>query len=170
MTDHEEAHEAVYKAIGAIRDGDVPELDSVLVHPDIVAQARREADLAGLSAYVRTLADRMGLKDWTFGVEYVDDDDFAANITFDDITRTATLVVDESFFGLTPERRRVIVVRELIRCHFRDTKATDAGHVWAAVTRLARAWAPCLPLPLAGPLARLAAPAGGPDDDVRDAR
>jgi hypothetical protein len=129
--------------------------------------ARRQVDLDALRAYVRTLADRMGLRDWTVDVGYIPDKGRKSHplcyIQVDDIpTRSATFYAHADFFDETPEARRLTVVEELLYCHFAgmydDERVCDvndlADQLFASIKAAAAAWAPALPLPLVGLMKR----------------
>lgn len=71
-----------------------------------------------LPQYVRTIADGLGLKDWTFevGVDQPDGD----RIAFCNRVRNrklATIGFRPRFFEETRESQRIAVIHELIHCH-----------------------------------------------------
>jgi hypothetical protein len=114
----------------------------------------RAADLDALRAYARTLADRMGLKDWTFEVRDIRPDGDEDSIEVDWLRgrRHAVICVapDSDYFDRSPEDRRFALVREFVILHILgpdDGTTTGSGQAVAAV---AAAWAPALPLPLVG--------------------
>jgi hypothetical protein len=136
------------------------------------------ADLAALRAYVRTLADRMGLRDWTVEVRGATPDVipvlvdstgegaeelFAVDIDFVFGPR-AILYFGPEYDALdTPERRRQWVACKLLKCHqaFLDEDIRKSGvsrykrdglrgQANLAAATIAAAWAPALPLPLVG--------------------
>jgi hypothetical protein len=164
---------AVLGTVTLVRYTGFTEPDRVGVHP---GDARRAADLDALRDYVRVLADRMGLRDWTFEVHEVPGTYFLGLCQMEDMDedrRFADLLFTPAFFGARLEDRRFELVRELIRCHTEEFAChaansidlasvnaggpgfTVGGHEFDAQhdrarARIAAAWAPALPLPLVG--------------------
>lgn len=70
-----------------------------------------------LERYVRDIADEVGLRDWRFDVKGEPGDDAYARCEPVDGQRYAVLRFGSDFEKLEPERRRAVVVHELVHCH-----------------------------------------------------
>lgn len=117
------------------------------------------------AAYLRELADRMGLKDWEITVKDGPPDDRSArcSVWMRYGGKQARTYLSEEFLRGTPEEQRADLVHELVHLHFAamDGVVEDAlsPEMYRAYQRLweygidgiAEAWAPSLPLRLAGP-------------------
>lgn len=125
----------------------------------------RARQVEALRAYARQLADLMTLKDWQVVVEeeHADDGNNAqVHVTYGQ--QHARIWVSAKFFEKTAEERRYVLAHELLHCHFDMAerlakpgmkKSAQAGlrlAIEIGVDNVARALAPHLPLPLAGPL------------------
>lgn len=124
------------------------------------------AERRELNAYIRELADLMGLRDWTFDLAaQPSKSDTYASIHCVHGQRHAKLKLCREFRTLTPAYQRATLVHELVHCHVEDadelarTLATEElGRQAAktferafelalehAVDGIAEAWAPKLP-------------------------
>lgn len=75
-------------------------------------------DRKAFREYVRWVADDMGLRDWTFEIEYrCDNEDAHATVYPVDGRKLATIKFEEGFRRLKPETQRMVVVHELVHCH-----------------------------------------------------
>jgi hypothetical protein len=71
------------------------------------------------ATYVRDIADRMGLKDWTItvpGAPPEDHDDASTRMSYG--RKVARVYLPDSFRHETPEEQRDIIVHELVHPHF----------------------------------------------------
>lgn len=120
-----------------------------------------------LDQYVRKVADAMGLRDWRLDVKGEPPEYAYAQCRPTDGQRHAELRFGSDFEALEPERRRAIVVHELVHCHIAQLQwqvekdlerhlgpSTDRvffdsfrRNVEYAVDAIAEALAPHLPLP-----------------------
>lgn len=110
--------------------------------------------------YVRDLADRMRLKDWSIDiVETPSDDGAEASVWFSDYYRQANVRLSEDFLDGEPEVQRATLVHELLHCLIQrvDVLVTNEteGSLKRAIKRdleytveeLAQVIAPHMPLP-----------------------
>lgn len=127
-----------------------------------------------LGRYIRVVANQMGLRDWYFELvpeapNVPDREDGAITAGSCEPLygrKRARLRFPESFFDETPQDQRVIVVHELLHCHFVPIQWSvqnvsglipgEAWHVYSAsvsdemekhVDAVSTAWAETLPLP-----------------------
>jgi hypothetical protein len=121
-----------------------------------------ESDKGWLAGYLRDLADRMGLKDWTIEVlADLCDDDSHADIRCIEGRKLAKVRFARDWREQTPETQRHTCCHELIHCHFaavhldtlRKLKSVDGEtfmmHLEYGIDGMADAIAPHMPLPLA---------------------
>lgn len=121
-----------------------------------------------LRSYIRSMADRMGLRDWVLEIE-ITGDEMEEHAGFCAVyygRQKAHIQIADDWPGWTPEGLRQTVAHELIHCHVqRITTAFDHvnGHLGPqaadiagkhyrvamehAVDGIAAAWAKSLPLP-----------------------
>lgn len=119
-------------------------------------------DRAPFIPYFRTLADLMGLKDWTFEVklnDYPEDTSAYASIYCIEGRKHGIIRLSEDLLTEPREAQRHYCVHELIHALYatamhaaRLSLSADAYRVWMmtfeyAVDATAVAWAPFLPLP-----------------------
>jgi hypothetical protein len=78
------------------------------------------SDQHTLEVYIRTLADQLGLRDWEIDLdEHLPDvEDAVATCWCVYGRRSATISVCERFRRLSATRQRVVIVHELLHCHF----------------------------------------------------
>ena len=71
------------------------------------------------SAYIRSLADVMGLRDWEIDLarEYAEDPDTGAQCQTTYGRKIATIVFGQGFLACDPETQRYYCVHELLHCH-----------------------------------------------------
>lgn len=114
--------------------------------------------------YLRSLADRMGLRDWEVKVadEPPRDSSASAGVFLPYGMRYVKVHLGESFLDGTPEERRTTLVHELVHVHFaaasgmaEDLIGDGERKCWLrmfeyGIDAVAEAWAPSLPLRLAG--------------------
>lgn len=114
--------------------------------------------------YIREIADRLRLRDWTFGLsdEGTDREGVSALICVADQRKFARVYLGDDFLDMTPEGQRHCTVHELLHAHFgwasnwaRDQIAGGPAHEMyvrlfeIGVDGLADAIAPLMPLPAA---------------------
>lgn len=127
-----------------------------------------DGDLHVLAEYVREIADKMGLRDWTIHVrqEPVDDSDACADIEIIQGRRSAFLRFDSGWSIGKKEELRNTVIHELLHAHTKpmqwvvnstqdllgipvfsviNNAYSDAEEI--AIDSIATAWAEALPLP-----------------------
>ena len=70
-------------------------------------------------AYLRLLADQMGLRDWDIDLarEYADDPETGAECRTTYGRKCATIVFGQAWFDNDPETQRYYCVHELLHCH-----------------------------------------------------
>ncbi len=120
----------------------------------------RSDQIAALGPYVRDLADRILLKDWTIILpDQVADQDNKAEIYVVAGQHHATIYLGYDFFEKDPEERRLILCHELIHCHFDRAARVAEGEmkksrkrdfrmmVEYGVDDMARVIAPTMPMP-----------------------
>ena len=83
-----------------------------------------------LESYVRWVADEIGLRDWTFHMDWDNpaDEDDAASVWWPDGQKNARIRWNARFMEYRPELQRRYVVHELVHCHFsamQDTVEND---------------------------------------------
>ena len=131
----------------------------------------RDEQHAAFSAYLRDLADVMGLRDWEIDLarEDASGPDTGASCSTTYGRKVATIHFGADFFYESPETQRYYCVHELLHCHFRaiveardgleDLLGTPANLVFVDRMRSAEEWAvdaiagaiaPFLPLPPSG--------------------
>jgi hypothetical protein len=117
------------------------------------------------AGYLRELAGRMGLKDWhvTISDDPPDDRSARCSVWMRYGGKQAKTYLSEEFLRGTPEEQRADLAHELLHLHFaaadgviEDWLAADAykayQRLWEyGIDGVAEAWAPLLPLRLAGP-------------------
>ena len=122
-----------------------------------------------LGAYLRDIADRVGLKDWYFNIvhEPPDDQNHAACVEVYYGRKVADIRFRNEWATWTPEELRETVLHELLHCHINPLRfhlnniqnavgqmvyeplyqgVTD--YIEYAVDGIARNWAQTLPLPV----------------------
>lgn len=78
----------------------------------------RRRDRRVLAEYIRTTADRLGLRDWTFELQHEPcDDDALASVHPCEGRKVATICVAHDFRERKPAEQRQTIVHELIHCH-----------------------------------------------------
>lgn len=115
---------------------------------------------AEFEPYLRLLADRLHLKDWSFVLrdEAPDSADAIAAINCAEGRKYAWCYLSESFLRSSPEDQRHTLIHELLHCHMAGADHVAARmitehfqlyrlHCEYAVDGLADALAPLLPLP-----------------------
>ena len=120
-----------------------------------------DAEREKWSAYVRDIADRIGLKDWTITVPGTPPRDHAdASMWMCYGRRVARVHLPDSIRHEPPEEQRDIVVHELVHLHFAAMDGTvtdwldeDKGKAYNrlfeyGIDAMAAALAPHMPLPL----------------------
>ena len=75
-----------------------------------------------LGRYVRHVADRLGLREWTFDLHYghTDAAEAMAEIEITYGRRSASISFSDGFESLEPEERRMAVVHELVHAHHHE--------------------------------------------------
>ncbi len=127
-----------------------------------------DAQHAAYSAYLRTLADAMLLRDWEIKIDRDKTTDGAyASVWICDVENLAIVSVGEAFFGYPSEERREWLTHELLHAHldrpqrilnqltdqFGDNTACQfareahRNEIEICIQRLARILAPLMPLP-----------------------
>jgi hypothetical protein len=133
-----------------------------------------DGDRDEAAAYLRTLADHMGLRDWTINLlnEHPGDERYAASVEVRYGRKYANIRLGKGWEHESPESFRVTCVHELLHCHtkpmqwaFENTEVllgTSVYHVArlayrdaeeVAVDAIASEWANTLPLPAKSDLA-----------------
>jgi hypothetical protein len=120
-----------------------------------------DADRHRLTAYLRILADRMGLRDWT--VDILDEtatEGVYAEVSCLEGRKFARLRFDYAWADLSPEDLRQTCCHELLHCHLAPLQAElerrlkPSSYATAemlmeyAIDGIADAWESCLPLML----------------------
>lgn len=88
--------------------------------------------------YLRAIADLMGLRDWTVGIDHdPPDSDHVASIDCRYGRKFAWVKLSEAFLDSEPDRQRQTIVHELTHCHFEPMRRLLLGlvedNIWNAI-------------------------------------